>query len=807
MATITGNARNNTLTGTTGDDTISGLGGNDTLLGNLGNNTLDGGDGTDTASYDWATGGVEVSLTRARVAQTVMPGATDTLVSIENLTGSNYNDVLSGDAGNNVLRGGTGNDVLNGGLGDDSLIGGNGNDTASYADALAAVTVNLTAGTATGAAGNDTLSSIENVTGGAGGDTLTGSSGANTLDGGAGDDLLSGGGGADLLIGGLGNDTLNGGAGNDTLDGGDGIDTVTYASATGAVTVDLSKTVAQAIGGGMGTDTITNVENVIGGSFADKITGNAGDNVLRGGAGNDILTGGAGRDVFRFVKTDVVAGQVDKITDFTTNDMIDFASDVGLKIGGVALSSLPADVTISATFVKSATNVRFAGGHLQVDVNGDGAFTAASDFDVDLTGTSAVHWSVADQAFKAGAAAPPPPPTLAIAATNAVKPEGNVGDVTAFTFTVTRSGDVSGASSVHYTVTGDTDATDFNGAALPGGTVNFAANEVSQTVTINVKGDATVEADEHFTVTLSSPTNATITTATAEGIVQNDDVAVPPTLAIAATNAVKPEGNVGDVTAFTFTVTRSGDVSGASSVHYTVTGDTDATDFNGAALPGGTVNFAANEVSQTVTINVKGDATVEADEHFTVTLNSPTNATITTATAEGIVQNDDVAVPPTLAIHSSSNPFQQQEGSDGSSTPFTFTIDRSGDTSGVSTVHWSVTSDSADNTDFVGDAVPSGTVTFAAGELSYTVTVNVIGDNAFESNEHFAVTLDSPTNATIAVATADATILNDDVQPPPIVGTAGDDNLVGTPGNDVMQGLAGNDVLTSGSGDDSAGRR
>ena len=134
----------------------------------------------------------------------------------------------------------------------------------------------------------------------------------------------------------------------------------------------------------------------------------AGDNVLRGGAGNDILTGGTGRDVFRFVKTDVVAGQVDKITDFTTNDVIDFASDVGLKIGGVALSSLPADVTISATFA-SGTNVRFAGGHLQVDVNGDGAFIAASNFDVDLTGTSAVHWSVADQAFKAASSSAAPP--------------------------------------------------------------------------------------------------------------------------------------------------------------------------------------------------------------------------------------------------------------------------------------------------------------------------------------------------------------------------------------------------------------
>ncbi|MCH4903198.1 hyalin, partial [Cylindrospermopsis raciborskii CHAB3438] len=66
----------------------------------------------------------------------------------------------------------------------------------------------------------------------------------------------------------------------------------------------------------------------------------------------------------------------------------------------------------------------------------------------------------------------------------------------------------------------------------------------------------------------------------------------------------------------------------------------DGTDFNGT-LPSDTVSFAAGDTTQTITVNVSGDNTVEPDEGFTVTLSSPTNATITTATATGTINNDD----------------------------------------------------------------------------------------------------------------------------------------------------------------------
>src|SRR5262249_23063756 len=118
-------------------------------------------------------------------------------------------------------------------------------------------------------------------------------------------------------------------------------------------------------------------------------------------------------------------------------------------------------------------------------------------------------------------------------------------------------------------------------------------------------------------------------------------------LAIAATDASKAEGNTGS-TPFTFTVTRSGDTTGASSATYTVIGSganaANAADFTGAVLPTGTASFAAGETSKLVTINVAGDTTAEANEGFTVTLSAPSaGTTIAAAAATGTIVNDDNA--------------------------------------------------------------------------------------------------------------------------------------------------------------------
>lgn len=218
-------------------------------------------------------------------------------VVIENATGGSGNDTLigntaanalTGNAGNDTLMGRDGNDILDGGAGDDALDGGEGIDTATYASAASAVTVDLsvTAAQATGGAGSDTLSNVENLVGSAFGDVLRGNTNANLLSGGAADDSL---------YGEDGSDTLHGGAGNDRLDGGAGIDTATYADAASGVSVDLAISAAQATGGA-GSDTLVSIENLVGSAFADSLRGNTGDNSLFGGAGNDLLFGGTGND-------------------------------------------------------------------------------------------------------------------------------------------------------------------------------------------------------------------------------------------------------------------------------------------------------------------------------------------------------------------------------------------------------------------------------------------------------------------------------------------------------------------------------
>lgn len=346
---LAGSAFNDTLTGDANDNILSGLDGNDTLAGGAGNDTLNGGSGIDTASYGAAATAVTVDLGNAS-AQNTSGAGTDTLSSIENVTGSAFNDTLTGDSGNNTINGGDGNDTLTGGSGDDTLTGGNGTDTASYASASAGVTVSLAATTAqnTVSAGSDTLSSVESLTGSAFDDVLTGDSNANTIDAGAGNDTVEGGLGNDILIGGLGIDWLSfasatssvtvnlgtltaqntgltgsdtisgfenllgsafddtitgsggsnlieGGAGNDIMDGGASTDTLSYLHATAGVTIDLSVTTQQNTGGA-GLDTVTSFENVIGSAYNDTITGTSSANVIEGGLGNDILTGGLSTD-------------------------------------------------------------------------------------------------------------------------------------------------------------------------------------------------------------------------------------------------------------------------------------------------------------------------------------------------------------------------------------------------------------------------------------------------------------------------------------------------------------------------------
>ena len=221
---------------------------------------------------------------------------------------------------------------------------------------------------------------------------------------------------------------------------------------------------------------------------------------------------------------------------------------------------------------------------------------------------------------------------------SASKAEGNSG-TSNMAFTVTLSKAATGPVTVSY-VTANGTATagqDYTGAT---GTVTFAAGETSKTINIAVAGDATVEQDETFTVTLSAPSGATLGTATATGTITNDDVAVvAPKVSIG--NASKSEGNSG-TSNLAFTVTLDKAATSTVTVKYATSNGT-ATAGDDYAAATGTVTFAAGETSKTINIVVNGDATVEQDETFTVTLSDASGVTIGTATATGTIANDDAS--------------------------------------------------------------------------------------------------------------------------------------------------------------------
>ncbi len=188
--TITGTPARDTLTGTSGsdvicggggNDTIKGLGGNDILKGEAGADTLYGGEGDDT--LDGAVGvdhanfsGSPSAVTAALVDNVATGEGSDTLVSIEKLTGSSKNDALTGSAEDNILNGKSGVDSLDGLGGTDNLAGGGGNDTAHGGTGDDSVVGNAGADQLFGDEGDDTVDSRDGI---GGNDSLDGGSHTN----------------------------------------------------------------------------------------------------------------------------------------------------------------------------------------------------------------------------------------------------------------------------------------------------------------------------------------------------------------------------------------------------------------------------------------------------------------------------------------------------------------------------------------------------------------------------------------------------------------------------------------------------
>lgn len=200
-------------------ENLTGSPGDDRIVGDGGDNALDGADGTDVLDFSGSSSGVVVDL-RAGLATGV---GNDTVIGLEVVIGSPQNDVVVGDNGPNVLEGGAGDDSVDGAGGNDTLLGGPDDDTVSFASSSQGVTVDLRKGTADGD-GADTLAGFENAHGSRKGDEIRGDEGKNRLDGLGGADELFGGKDADVLLGGTGNELLFGQKGNDLVLGGPGKD-------------------------------------------------------------------------------------------------------------------------------------------------------------------------------------------------------------------------------------------------------------------------------------------------------------------------------------------------------------------------------------------------------------------------------------------------------------------------------------------------------------------------------------------------------------------------------------------------------
>lgn len=274
--------------GGAGNDLIVGGAGNDQLRGGPGDDTIRGGDGArDRLFYQDALTGVNVNF--ATGVATDGEGGTDEFSGVERLTTSSHDDTIIGTEGDQYLTPDEGDDYVDGGAGD--------RDEVSYRNASGAVQVDLGAGLSAGADGQDTLVGVEALVGSTFDDLLTGASNNNYLNGFDGDDTI---------FGAAGDDTLEGNAGDDLLNGGPGSDRIIVDS-TGDRVAESRRwagddTVVASVDFRMGTRHIENLELTgdavlgAGNGLANRITGNASDNVLDGGKNVDTLVGGAGND-------------------------------------------------------------------------------------------------------------------------------------------------------------------------------------------------------------------------------------------------------------------------------------------------------------------------------------------------------------------------------------------------------------------------------------------------------------------------------------------------------------------------------
>ena len=229
--------------------------------------------------------------------------------------------------------------------------------------------------------------------------------------------------------------------------------------------------------------------------------------------------------------------------------------------------------------------------------------------------------------------------------------EGNSPNTTDLTFTVTLNAASVPSVSVDFATADNTATTADNDYQLNSGTLNFAGNAgETQTFTVTVNGDDTVELDETFFVNLSTCVNCNIADNQGSGTITNDDAAE-----ITINDIIMNEGNTPSTTAFTFTATLDSAVDTGISVDAATADGTATVADNDYLANSGTLNFVGNAgETQTFTVTVNGDDTVEPDQDFFVNLSnllaSGRNVAIADNQGSGTITNDDVTNTPKAAI-------------------------------------------------------------------------------------------------------------------------------------------------------------
>lgn len=313
----------------------------------------------------------------------------------------------------------------------------------------------------------------------------------------------------------------------------------------------------------------------------------------------------------------------------------------------------------------------------------------------------------------------------------------------ALTFTVSRSGRVSGTQSVKYT-TVDGTAKAGSDYQFKTGTLTFSPGQSSKTLTISGIEDSTLESTEYFYVDLSSPSSdAAIADGQGRGAINNDDAG--PQFKI--NNVSSPEGN-----SLTFTVTKVGSTAKTHAVNY-ATADGSAKAGSDYLSKSGTLTFSAGQSSKTLTISGVEDGTFESNESFNVKLSSATaGATISDSEGKGTVTNDDAA--PSFKI----NNVAASEGNS-----LTFTVEKTGSTALNHTVYYST----ADGTARAGSdySSRSGSIKVYAAQSSKVITISTIEDSTVEPNETFYVNLTSVTGGAVFSDNKGRGTIDNDDQP------------------------------------------